>query len=115
MRTLALLALLAAVASSQTPARAAFEVASVKINQQGPSADRALRVEGDTLTMRNLNMRVISAWAYNVQWSQIAGPAWVDSDRFDIIAKAVTGAVRRRNAPHAPDALRGAVPFCLAP
>jgi uncharacterized protein (TIGR03435 family) len=85
MRMFAISALLAASAFGQNPA---FEVASVKIDRQDPSVSRDLNVNGDTLTMRNLNLRVIAAWAYNLQWSQIAGPAWIDTERFDIIAKA---------------------------
>src|SRR5947209_5290119 len=88
MRKFAISALLAASAFAQNPAPATFEVASVKINRQEPFVDRMLRVNGDTLTMRNLTLRVIAAWAYDLQWSQIAGPPWIDSDRFDIIAKA---------------------------
>ncbi len=89
MRSLFVYALLAVSALAQNPAPPpAFEVATVKINQQQPFVDRALNVNGDTLTMRNLNLRVIAAWAYDLQWSQIAGPSWIDSDRFDIIAKA---------------------------
>ena len=73
---------------AQKPAAPVFEVASVKVNRQQPFVDADLKVRGDTLTMRNRNLRVIAAWAYNLQWSQIAGPPWIDSDRFDIIAKA---------------------------
>ena len=88
MRIFVISALFAACAMGQNPAPPAFEIASVKINRQEPFVDRALSVKGDTLTMRNLNLRVIAAWAYNLQWSEIAGPAWIDADRFDIIAKA---------------------------
>ena len=89
MRNLAALYLLfAASVLAQNPAPQAFEIASVKINRQQPFVDRDLSVKGATLTMRNLNLKVIAAWAYNLQWSQIAGPSWIDSDRFDIIAKA---------------------------
>jgi uncharacterized protein (TIGR03435 family) len=85
MRKFAFCSLLAVSALAQNPA---FDVASVKINRQQPFVDSALRVSGDSLTMRNRNLRVIAAWAYNLQWSQIAGPPWIDSDRFDIVAKA---------------------------
>jgi uncharacterized protein (TIGR03435 family) len=88
MRKFAIYALLAASAFAQNQAPPTFEVASVKISRREPFVDRNLSVKGDTLTMRNLNLRVIATWAYNLQWSQIAGPPWIDSDRFDIIAKA---------------------------
>src|SRR5215471_19387153 len=87
MRKFVFSALVAAFAFAQNATPPAFEVASVKINRQEPFTDRTLRANGDTLTMRNLNLRVIAAWAYNLQWSQIAGPSWIDSDRFDIVAK----------------------------
>jgi uncharacterized protein (TIGR03435 family) len=87
MRIFAIPLLLAVSAFAQNPAPPAFEVASVKINQQQPFVGRTLDMKGGTLTMRNLPMRVIAAWAYNLQWSQIAGPSWIDSDRFDIVAK----------------------------
>ncbi len=88
MKNFAISALLAASAFAQNPVTPAFDVASVKINRQEPFVDSALSFKGETLTMRNRNLRVIAAWAYNLQWSQIAGPSWIDSDRFDIIAKA---------------------------
>jgi uncharacterized protein (TIGR03435 family) len=88
MRKFAFSALFAGFAFAQTPAPPAFEVASVKINRQDPFGERTLNANANTLTMRNLNLRVIAAWAYHLQWPQIAGPAWIDSDRFDIIAKA---------------------------
>ena len=88
MRKFVLPVLLAASSLAQNAPPPAFEVASVKINRQEPFVGSALEVNGDTLTIRNRNLRVIAAWAYNLQWSQIAGPSWIDDDRFDIIAKA---------------------------
>jgi uncharacterized protein (TIGR03435 family) len=87
MRKFAVSTLLAISAFAQNPPPA-FEVASVKINRQEPSVDRpTMSAKGDTLTIHNLNLRVIAAWAYNLQRPQIAGPSWIDSDRFDIVAK----------------------------
>lgn len=88
MRKFVVSLVLAAAAFAQPPTTPAFEVASVKINRQEPFVNSDLSVKGDTLTMRNRNMRVIAAWAYKLQWSQIAGPSWIDTDRFDMIAKA---------------------------
>ena len=84
--------LFAASAFAQSAAPPAFEVASVKINRQDAFKDAALDVQAATLTIRNRNLRQIAAFAYNLQWSQIAGPSWIDSDRFDIIAKAAKAA-----------------------
>jgi uncharacterized protein (TIGR03435 family) len=104
MRIIALSALLAASAFAQNAAPPAFEVASVKINEQFRQDDRstwqtALQTPGDKLTMRNLTMRTILAWAYNVQWPQIAGPAWIDSGRYDIFAKASKAATEDEMRP----------------
>jgi uncharacterized protein (TIGR03435 family) len=88
MWKLALSFALAASVLAQKPAPPAFEVASIKVNRQQPFMNAELRVSGDTLTIRNRNLRAIAGWAYQLQWSQIDGPSWIDSDRFDIIAKA---------------------------
>ena len=88
MRKLAVGVWFAATVFGQQTATPAFEVASVRINRQEPFVGYTLEAKGETLTIRNVNFRVITAWAYNVQWSQIAGPAWIDSSRFDIVAKA---------------------------
>ena len=85
--TLALLA--AGVAQAQAPAAApTFDVASVKLNKEGgPSSVRV--TPGGTLTVTNNNLRNIIRNAWNITNDQIAGgPEWLDSDRFDITAKA---------------------------
>jgi len=40
------------------------------------------------LTMRDVTVATCIKWAYGVQDSQIAGPEWLQSDHFDILAKA---------------------------
>jgi uncharacterized protein (TIGR03435 family) len=68
----------------------AFAVASIH-----PSAAE-VRFEHDgttettpgTLRMRDVSVETCIKWAYGVQYSQISGPAWIDSDKFDITAKA---------------------------
>ena len=49
--------------------------------------DGATEIHGDILTMRDVTVDSCIKWAYGVQNSQIAGPGWMDSDRFDITAK----------------------------
>jgi uncharacterized protein (TIGR03435 family) len=75
---------------------AEFEVASVKVNTVGANeAWRGRENVGDTpagLTMQNVRLRTAIAWAYRVQGVQISGPTWLDTERFDIFAKAA-GAV----------------------
>jgi uncharacterized protein (TIGR03435 family) len=41
-----------------------------------------------TVTMRDVTVATCIKWAYGVQDSQISGPAWLQSDHFDITAKA---------------------------
>src|SRR5580658_3065528 len=38
--------------------------------------------------MRNIRLRSALKWAYHVQTEQVSGPAWLDSERYAIIAKA---------------------------
>ncbi len=67
-------------------------MASVRINQEFRQADPStrrttLKTSGGSLVMRNLTMRRIIAWAYHIQLPQVAGPPWIDSERYDILAK----------------------------
>ena len=92
-----LLFLFAATALAQN---AAFDVASVKINQQFSMDNRgtwrsSIDTNPGTLTMRNVNLTMIVAWAYDVQRPQISGPAWINSQRYDIVAKAAGPAPER--------------------
>jgi uncharacterized protein (TIGR03435 family) len=43
-----------------------------------------------SLRMHDVTVHTCIKWAYGVQDSQIAGPAWLDSERYDIVAKADT-------------------------
>lgn len=37
--------------------------------------------------MKNVRLKSVVGWAYNLQAIQIVGPGWMDSDTFDIVAK----------------------------
>src|SRR5215831_21048961 len=69
----------------------AFEVASIKPNT--PDGSGAIRVgiqpqPGGRLTVTNANLRMLIRFAYNIDDTQISGgPPWMDSDRYDIVAK----------------------------
>jgi uncharacterized protein (TIGR03435 family) len=97
-----LFVLAAASAFAQNPPVPAFDVASVKINQQYQSDDvhtwpRKVEVTPGNLSMRNVSMFELIKWAYHVQKYQIAipsgfesrsgGEAMVDSLRYDVQAK----------------------------
>jgi len=88
MATLALLAIGAPRAQAPAAQPPAFDVASVKPNKDGgPSSVRV--TPGGMLTITNSNLRNIIRNAWNITNDQIVGgPDWLDSDRFDITAKA---------------------------
>jgi uncharacterized protein (TIGR03435 family) len=86
------------IAHGQTPH---FDVASVKVvaptgtghSTYGPESVTA---HPGSLTMRNMRLRGLIKWAYDVREYQISGPAWMgaagwkgnDLARFEVIAKA---------------------------
>jgi uncharacterized protein (TIGR03435 family) len=67
----------------------AFEVASVKVNRSGDVAAIIDLQPGNRFLATNIRARSLIASAYRLQEYQVVGgPAWLDSDRFDILAKA---------------------------
>lgn len=91
----AALACVTSLAAPGQPAAAppAFDVASVKVSQiarTGGEGSRRERVDHTpgSLTMRNVRMKSAIQWAYNVKSYQVAGPDWLESERYDIVGKA---------------------------
>jgi uncharacterized protein (TIGR03435 family) len=85
----AAVALVCCVARGQQGgADGAFEVATVKAS--APNEDRiGFDKTADSLTLRNLNLRLLIQTAYNLREDQISGgPKWVSSQGFDIVGKA---------------------------
>jgi uncharacterized protein (TIGR03435 family) len=80
------LALPIAAARAQQPF---FAVATIHPSAAGVNFehDGMTEIHGDALTMQDVTVDSCIKWAYGVQNSQIAGPEWLDSDRFDITAK----------------------------
>ncbi len=73
-------------AQAQAPA---FEVASVKRNGNTPSGRMNFQTSAGRLTVENMPLRLLIQRAYDVRSFQITGgPAWIDSERYDIAAKA---------------------------
>lgn len=73
---------------------ASFEVASVKVNSgvgEGHGRETINPSPGG-VTMINVHLKSAVQWAYHVQAVQILGPGWLDSDRYDIVAKAAAEA-----------------------
>lgn len=80
-----LIVLTSVAAFAQTAPAPAFEVAAIKPGQPGRES---VEVVPGGVTMRNTRLRACIRWAYAVQDFQIAGPAWLNDQWFDISAKA---------------------------
>lgn len=71
-----------------TPADTAFEVASIKPRAAG-TRGYSMRPLHDRLSAQNVTLKLLIAEAYHVYDFQISGgPKWIDSDRYDLEAKA---------------------------
>jgi uncharacterized protein (TIGR03435 family) len=74
-----------------------FDVASIKPMQ--PSGKEDTTVHPGSVTMRNVRLRAIIRWAYDLKEFQVAAPAWMgapgwlgpDIDRFEVLAKTSEG------------------------
>jgi len=66
-----------------------FEVAVIRPNMEGASAGTSFNVfEGGRLRIANEPAKLLIRAAFQIQNAQIAGgPAWLDTDRYDIEAK----------------------------
>jgi uncharacterized protein (TIGR03435 family) len=67
-----------------------FEVASVKRNSSAPSGRMNFKaLPGGRLTAENMPLRLLIQHAYGIRAFQISrGPSWIDTERYDIAAKA---------------------------
>ena len=73
---------------AQAPPEPAFEVASVKPNKSG-SGDVHFGIEGDRFTADNTPLKELIRATYQVRDLQIIdAPDWIESERFNIVAKA---------------------------
>jgi bla regulator protein blaR1 len=89
------------------PGSVSFEVASVKPNKSGDGRVMISMPPTGRYTATNVPARLMIQQSYGLQPFQIVGgPAWMTSDRFDIVAKAPDG--------FAPDQIRGMVRALLA-
>ena len=98
--TISLLAVLSVVTVfAQSTPNPAFEVAAVKVNRSGgirPEKERIL--PGGRIELSNFTLKEAIAPAYGIKSDLIVGgPKWINSERFDIVAKA---------APDTPDSQR---------
>jgi uncharacterized protein (TIGR03435 family) len=100
--TLAAMVAIAAIAAGllnepgraqSTGAHPAFEVASIKPNNSGGNSMGAMAQPGGRFGAQNVPLRFLIGAAYSVKDFQIVadGSSWIDSDRYDITAKAPDG------------------------
>ena len=81
--------LVSANALAQAPA---FELASVKLNKSS-APGQTIAPQGDRFLARNVTVHELIATAYQVPFEQISGgPVWIDSERYDVEAKAASAA-----------------------
>jgi uncharacterized protein (TIGR03435 family) len=87
---LALLAGTSVLAQSTPPTRVEFEVASIRPSSPTTSSG-GVRIDGAQVHYARFPFREFIARAYGVRLSQVIGPEWMDSERFDIDAKLPPG------------------------
>src|ERR1017187_710288 len=93
-----------------TAAPPSFEVASVKVAEQ-PKPDAQGRLfmfrgcsggllprstDSGTLTCNNMPLRQLLVTAYGLKNYQVEGPAWLDTDGYDIVAKVPAGTTKEQ-------------------
>jgi uncharacterized protein (TIGR03435 family) len=77
-----------------------FEVASVKASQAPEPGGRGMHGGGrgpvehspGTISLRNASLAAAIQYAYDVKEFQLTGPGWLNSERYDIFAKAASAA-----------------------
>jgi uncharacterized protein (TIGR03435 family) len=70
--------------------RPAFAVATIRPSSGAVQFEHDGKTETSpgSLRMQDVSVQTCIKWAYGVQDSQISGPAWLDSERYDLVAKA---------------------------
>src|SRR5258707_1077654 len=96
MRLILLAGLLASTSGAlaqidaQTDPHLAFEAASVKPNSSA-SGSSSWHSRPANIDMKNVMLRTVIMAAYKLKDYQISGPAWLQTERYDIVAKAPFG------------------------
>jgi uncharacterized protein (TIGR03435 family) len=109
LQVLVLFTLAAArIQAQSTPQRAAFEVASIKLNKNCGAGAVRPRISPGGITLPCLSVRILIRLAYsafsgadlNARLMQVLnGPSWIDTDRYDISAKPEAKATLAEMAP----------------
>jgi uncharacterized protein (TIGR03435 family) len=92
MYGLSLCIALAGAAWSQV-SKPAFEVASIKPSDPTADAGQMIR-DPRIVALAHASLQNLLAQAYRIKNFQISGPSWLDSERFDIVAKLPDGATQ---------------------
>src|SRR3954453_826641 len=68
--------------------RPEFEVASVKPSKPAVDGRLMIRMGGDAgrIDYSNMSLKMLITRAYAVKDYQVTGPAWLDTERFDVTA-----------------------------
>jgi uncharacterized protein (TIGR03435 family) len=76
----------------------AFEVASVKPAAPQTDGNRFVRMGGDAgrVDYANVSLKQVLAKAYDVKSYQVTGPSWLDTERYDIVAKVPDGVAKEQ-------------------
>ena len=99
MRSLAASILFVVAAAAQSPPR--FEVASIRPSPR-PPVGVGLRIGPTQARFTFASLKNYITWAYGVRDHEVAGPGWLSSAMFDIVAKMPEGA----DSTQVPDMLR---------
>ncbi len=83
--------------SRQDGAPLFFDSASVKVNRSYDKGHSSHH-RGSELMMTNVTLKNCLQMAYGISEDRIIGPAWMDSERYDITAKAVADGVNNQSA-----------------
>src|SRR4051812_25033176 len=96
-----MMALASSMAAQQPPAekKLSFEVGSIRKATPGNVSNRTTIVNPRRMTMQNINLTWLTYYAYGAGLSTAVrvagGPAWKDSEGFDIQGLAPQGSVER--------------------
>jgi uncharacterized protein (TIGR03435 family) len=84
-----LIALLSQAVFAQPQAKPPeFEVADVKVSKSNNPEQGKGGMTGGRIDLPNVTLKSLTVIAYNVSDNMIVGaPGWIDSDRFDVVAK----------------------------
>jgi len=76
--------------STADPGRPAFDVISIKPTEGFPRNSGFHGAAGGVLNATNVTLRFLISWAYDLREDQVSGgPAWLDTSRYEILAKPV--------------------------